>query len=228
MTFAARPRRADLRLPQGLRRDADRAGPRRRAHRRRLQRLRRLEQPGRLPRGVPGPPDQRRHRRAGPGRRRRRPGQRRHDPVRLRRRAVPDRPRAGADQGRRRLQPTPTSSCAARARAWPTASSARRTTRSRTSSWMRAIADLTVLVPADPAQTRAAVRWAVENPGPLLPAHPALQGPRGHARGRAARARPRDHAARRRRRHDHRDRHDGLARARRRRARCAPTASAPE
>ena len=80
----ARPRRADLRLPQGLRRHADRARPRRRADRRRLQRLRRLLQPRRLPRGVPRPPDQRRHRRAGPRRRRRRPGQRRPDPVRLR------------------------------------------------------------------------------------------------------------------------------------------------
>jgi transketolase len=34
-------------------------------------------------------------------------------------------------------------------------------------SWTRAIDNLNVLVPADPAQTRAAVRWAVENPGPL-------------------------------------------------------------
>ena len=34
-------------------------------------------------------------------------------------------------------------------------------------AWTRAIAELTVMVPADPAQTRAAVRWAVENPGPL-------------------------------------------------------------
>jgi transketolase len=34
-------------------------------------------------------------------------------------------------------------------------------------SWMRAIDNLSVLVPADPAQTRAAVRYAVENPGPL-------------------------------------------------------------
>jgi transketolase len=34
-------------------------------------------------------------------------------------------------------------------------------------SWTRAIDNLDVLVPADPAQTRAAVRWAVENPGPL-------------------------------------------------------------
>jgi len=34
-------------------------------------------------------------------------------------------------------------------------------------SWTRAIDNLNVLVPADQAQTRAAVRWAVENPGPL-------------------------------------------------------------
>jgi transketolase len=34
-------------------------------------------------------------------------------------------------------------------------------------SWTRAIADLPVLVPADPAQTRAAVRWAAAGPGPV-------------------------------------------------------------
>jgi transketolase len=34
-------------------------------------------------------------------------------------------------------------------------------------SWTRAIDNLKVLVPADPAQTRAAVRWAAGNPGPL-------------------------------------------------------------
>src|SRR5918994_2259639 len=34
-------------------------------------------------------------------------------------------------------------------------------------SWTRAIDNLNVLVPADPAQTRAAVRWAAANPGPL-------------------------------------------------------------
>jgi transketolase len=34
-------------------------------------------------------------------------------------------------------------------------------------SWTRAIDNLNVLVPADPVQTRAAVRWAVDNPGPL-------------------------------------------------------------
>jgi transketolase len=34
-------------------------------------------------------------------------------------------------------------------------------------SWTRAIDNLPVLVPADPVQTRAAVRWAVENDGPV-------------------------------------------------------------
>jgi transketolase len=33
-------------------------------------------------------------------------------------------------------------------------------------SWLRAIGNLPVVVPADPAQTRAAVRWAATNPGP--------------------------------------------------------------
>ncbi|WP_322097502.1 transketolase family protein [Nakamurella alba] len=33
-------------------------------------------------------------------------------------------------------------------------------------SWMRAVADLPIVVPADPAQTRAAVRWAAANDGP--------------------------------------------------------------
>jgi transketolase len=33
-------------------------------------------------------------------------------------------------------------------------------------SWLRAVADLAVVVPADPEQTRAAVRWAVETSGP--------------------------------------------------------------
>jgi transketolase len=33
-------------------------------------------------------------------------------------------------------------------------------------SWLRAIADLTIVVPADPSQTRAAVRWAAAHPGP--------------------------------------------------------------
>jgi transketolase len=35
-------------------------------------------------------------------------------------------------------------------------------------SWLRAVANLTVLVPADPAQTRAAVRWAAAAPGPCF------------------------------------------------------------
>ena len=34
-------------------------------------------------------------------------------------------------------------------------------------SWMRAIADLAIAVPADPVQTRAAVRWAAAHDGPV-------------------------------------------------------------
>jgi transketolase len=33
-------------------------------------------------------------------------------------------------------------------------------------SWLRAVADLPVVIPADPAQTIQAVRWAAANPGP--------------------------------------------------------------
>jgi transketolase len=33
-------------------------------------------------------------------------------------------------------------------------------------SWLRAVADLPIVVPADPGQTRAAVRWAADHPGP--------------------------------------------------------------
>jgi transketolase len=33
-------------------------------------------------------------------------------------------------------------------------------------SWLRAVADLPIVVPADPAQTRAAVRWAANHTGP--------------------------------------------------------------
>ncbi|HWK29205.1 MAG TPA: transketolase C-terminal domain-containing protein [Solirubrobacter sp.] len=44
-------------------------------------------------------------------------------------------------------------------------------------SWTRAIDNLKVLVPADPAQTRAAVRWAAANPGPLYLRVPRLKVP---------------------------------------------------
>jgi transketolase len=33
-------------------------------------------------------------------------------------------------------------------------------------SWLRAVADLPIVVPADPVQTEQAVRWAAANPGP--------------------------------------------------------------
>ena len=34
-------------------------------------------------------------------------------------------------------------------------------------SWTRAVAGLKIAVPADPAETRSAVRWAAANPGPI-------------------------------------------------------------
>ena len=96
--FHRRP--AALRLPQRLRRDPGRPGPERPPHRRRGQRLGRLQQARRVQEGLPRPADQRRHRRAGHGRRRGRPRQRRPDRLRVGRLLFPHRPGAGADQGR--------------------------------------------------------------------------------------------------------------------------------
>ena len=85
-----------------------------------------------------------------------------------------------------------------------------------------------VVVPADPAQTRAAVRWAARRPAARSTcASAAFQVPGGHARGRAVRARPGRRGCA-----DgddvtvDRHRHDGLPRARRRRAAAPPRASA--
>ena len=99
-------RPAAVRLPRRVRRDPGRARPRRPPDRRRGQRLGRLEQAGRVQEGVPRPADQRRHRRAGHGRRRRRAGQRRPDPVRLGGLLLPHR-RARSSRSRP-TSPTPT------------------------------------------------------------------------------------------------------------------------
>ena len=56
-------------------------------------------------------------------------------------------------------------------------------------SWMRAIADLAVVVPADPAQTAPAVRWAAAPGGPSTCASPRFKVPGGHA-GRTRRSSP--------------------------------------
>ena len=85
-------------------------------------------------------------------------------------------------------------------------------------SWTRAIANLPVLVPADPEQTRAAVRWAAENPGPAYLRIPRHKVPTVTPGGRVLPARPERPAHRRRRRDRDRHRHDGLAGPRRRRA----------
>ena len=173
-----------------------------RADRRRLQRLGRLLQPRRLPRGVPRPPDQRRHRRAGPRRRRRRPGQRRA----ASRSSPPPRPfltgraleqiKADVAYSNAHVVLCGQSPGMAYGELGPTHHSI------EDLSWTRAIDEpARSLVPADPAQTRAAVRWAVANPGPLYLRVPRFKVPGRHAGRRAVRARPRDPAHRRRRRH---------------------------
>ena len=48
-------------------------------------------------------------------------------------------------------------------------------------SWTRAIADLDVAVPSDPAQTRAAVRWAANSDGPVYLRIPRYPVPAIHA-----------------------------------------------
>ena len=79
-------------------------------------------------------------------------------------------------------------------------------------SWMRAIADLPVVVPADSQQTRQAVRWAASYGRGVYLRIPRFKVPQvsqpedDWVPGRAVLARDG------RRRHDHRHRHDGLAR----------------
>ena len=63
-------------------------------------------------------------------------------------------------------------------------------------AWLRAISDLTVVVPADPDETRSAVRWAVGAPGPVFLRISRFRVPRvaspgaGFEAGRAAQLRP--------------------------------------
>ena len=85
-------------------------------------------------------------------------------------------------------------------------------------SWMRAIANLNVVVPADPAQTRAAVRWAAASAGPVYLRIPRFKVPDVTPDGAAFEPGHERPAHRRRRRDRDRHRHDGLARARGRRA----------
>ena len=94
---------------------------------------RRLLQARRLPEALPRAAGQRRHRRADHGRRRRRPRQWRQDPLRLGRRAASS-PAARSSRSRPTSPTrTSTSSSCGQSSAWPTASSAPPTTRSRTS-----------------------------------------------------------------------------------------------
>ena len=109
-------------------------------------------------------------------------------PVRLRRRAVPHRARPGADQDRRRLQPA-----TRRAVRDEPGDGLRQLGPTHHSiedlSWMRAVADLSVVVPADPDQTRAAVRWAAGAPGPVYLRVPRFKVPAVSGSGRSVPAR---------------------------------------
>ena len=110
------------------------------------------------------------------------------------------------------------------ARAWPTASSARRTTRSRTSPGCARSTTSPCSCP--PTRRRPAPPCAgrSSNPGPLYLRVAALQGPGRHAGRRDARARPgRARCATATTSRSIAVGDDGLARARRRRARCGPT-----
>ena len=184
---------ANLRLPRRLRGDADRAGEGRRAHRRGLQRHRRLEQPRRLPEAVPRPPDQRRHRRAEHGRRRRRARQRRASSPSS---AAPAPFLTGRALEQIKVDVAyngfPVVLCGmspgmAYGELGPTHHSI------EDLSWLRAIDGLGIVVPADPAQTSAAVRWAATSGTPVLPARRPHQGSgrdarwRGRLRASAAR-----------------------------------------
>src|SRR4029453_18816629 len=68
-------------------------------------------------------------------------------------------------------------------------------------SWLRAVADLPIVVPADPNETRAAVRWAAENGGPSylrIGRHPVPvldDEPQPFVLGRSTELRPGDSAA---------------------------------
>ena len=149
-----------------LLRGADRPGARRRAHlgadrRPRHRPLRRLRS-GRA-RALP----ERRHRRAEPRRRRRRPRLRRQgarSPTRSRRSSPRARTTRSASTSRWRR---PTSSWSASAAASPTATSARRTTRSRTSRSCASLPGMTVLAPGDPADVQRATRAAFATDGPV-------------------------------------------------------------
>ena len=92
-------------------------------------------------------------------------------------------------------------------------------------SWLRAVADLPVAVPADPVQTVAGGPLGRGQPGSELPAHRQVPGARRHAARLALPARPGHPADGRERRHHHRRGDDGLARPGRGRRCCGTRAS---
>ena len=169
MTLSARlaVQRAPHRQPAGVCRRADQARPCRRAHRRRLQRLGRIEQPRRLPRGVSRSADQRRHRRAEHGRRWRRPRRLRLIPFVcgaapfLTGRAL-EQIKADVAYSQHPVILCGMSPGMAYGELGPTHHSI------EDLSWLRALPGLDIVVPADPAQTRLAVRGVVAAPRPTF------------------------------------------------------------
>ena len=221
---------ASVRLPRRLRRDARRASPSSDA---RIvivvnDSIGSSKLVG-LPQALAGADDQRRHRRAEHGRRRLRPRQRRQDPVRQRRLLLPDRTRAGADQGRRRLHATPTSSSSGSrpgvgyGELGPTHHSI------EDFAWLRRLAQSRHRRRrADPWETAEAVKAAAAHDGPVFLRVSRFGVPQAAApRRRAVRDRQGRDAARGHRRRDHRLRRHGHARARGGRRARREAASAP-
>jgi transketolase len=68
-------------------------------------------------------------------------------------------------------------------------------------AWLRAIDKMTIVVPADPIKTAAAMRWAAEIEGPVFIRVSRMSVPKVHPGGLHLRSRQSDHAARRRRCH---------------------------
>ena len=85
-------------------------------------------------------------------------------------------------------------------------------------AWLRAIDNMTVIVPADPIETAAAMRWAAATEGPAFIRVSRMSVPEIYSRRLQVRPRESHHRPRRRRRHHHQQRHRAVAGPGRRRA----------
>ena len=94
-------------------------------------------------------------------------------------------------------------------------------------AWLRAIDNMTIVVPADPIETAAALRWAADTHGPVFIRVSRMAVPRGQRRRLRVRPRPGGDPARRRRCDVDQQRHRAVAGAGRRRAARRPRASRP-